>query len=178
MEKSKRAESAWRVRGKSISVVSAVDSPAFSGKKSLVAEATTLRRHLEAHHYNKYHQWAKKNDFISALPGDKKNAAAAAEKFPSQPTLDERLREKPAKEVIIPYSDALFREAAIEWLVATDQPLDALEHPKFREMIDIAARAKDGVRIPGRKATRDEIIDTFKRRMDQLKAKLNVSGYH
>jgi hypothetical protein len=38
-------------------------------------------------------------------------------------------------------------------------------------MIEISARAKDGVRIPGRKATRAEI----NRRMEQLSAKLNVS---
>jgi hypothetical protein len=44
-------------------------------------------------------------------------------------------------------------------------------------MIDIAARAKDGVRIPGRKSTRKEIIELFKRRMEQLKAKLNVSAF-
>jgi hypothetical protein len=44
-------------------------------------------------------------------------------------------------------------------------------------MIDIASRAKDGVRIPGRKSTREEIIDLFKRRMDQLKTKLNVSAF-
>jgi hypothetical protein len=42
-------------------------------------------------------------------------------------------------------------------------------------MIEISARVKHGVRIPGRKATRDEIMDLFDRRMEQLKAKLNVS---
>ncbi|KAJ7161576.1 hypothetical protein C8R46DRAFT_820955, partial [Mycena filopes] len=54
------------------------------------------------------------------------------------------------------------------------KPLDALEHPKFHNMIDVAARAKNGVRIPGRKSTRVEIIETFNRRLDQLRAKLNV----
>ncbi|KAJ7681312.1 hypothetical protein B0H14DRAFT_2422886, partial [Mycena olivaceomarginata] len=142
----------------------------------IVAESSTLRRHLEAEHYNKYHQWAKKKDFTSALPGDKKRAAvAAAAKVVSQPTLDASLKEIPGKEIIIPYSYAAFREAAIEWLIATDQPLDVLEHPKFRNMIEISARAKDGVRIPGRKATRDEIMDLFNRRMEQLKVKLNVN---
>ncbi|KAJ7893294.1 hypothetical protein B0H14DRAFT_2334839, partial [Mycena olivaceomarginata] len=138
----------------------------------IVAESSTLRRHLEAEHYNKYHQWAKKKDFTSALPGDKKRAA---QKVVSQPTLDASLKEIPGKEIIIPYSYAAFREAAIEWLIATDQPLDVLEHPKFRNMIEISARAKDGVRIPGRKATRDEIMDLFNRRMEQLKVKLNVN---
>jgi hypothetical protein len=41
-------------------------------------------------------------------------------------------------------------------------------------MIDIASRAQDGVRIPGKKATRDEIKDLFQQRMAALKKKLNV----
>ncbi|KAF8876423.1 hypothetical protein BD779DRAFT_1449448, partial [Infundibulicybe gibba] len=47
----------------------------------------------------------------------------------------------------VPYSDQLFRDAAIEWLVSTDQPLAALEHPKFINMINIVARATNGVVI-------------------------------
>ncbi|KAJ7799546.1 hypothetical protein B0H14DRAFT_2297495, partial [Mycena olivaceomarginata] len=90
----------------------------------------------------------------------------------SQPTLDNHLRYIPPKKRVIPYSHESFREAAIEWLVATDQ---VTHRPKFRDMIDIASREKDGVRIPGRKSTREEIIDLFKRRIDQLKTKLNVS---
>jgi hypothetical protein len=38
-----------------------------------------------------------------------------------QGRLDSHLQEMPRKERVIPYTDALFREAAIEWLVATDQ---------------------------------------------------------
>ncbi|KAJ7865748.1 hypothetical protein B0H14DRAFT_2347806, partial [Mycena olivaceomarginata] len=122
---------------------------------------------------------AKKEGFTSALPGDlKKQKEKEASGTPdSQPTLDNHLRDIPPKERVIPYSHEAFRQAAIEWLVATDQPIDVLEHPKFRNMIDIAARAKDGVRIPGRKSTREEIIELFKRRMEQLKAKLNVSAF-
>ncbi|KAJ6602898.1 hypothetical protein B0H10DRAFT_1822983 [Mycena sp. CBHHK59/15] len=91
-----------------------------------------------------------------------------------QPTLDVHLKDIPLKEVIITYSHELFREMPIEWLVATDQPIDALEHLKFVEMIEISARAKDGVRIPGRKSAREEILNTFQKRLDHLKAKLNV----
>ncbi|KAJ6538697.1 hypothetical protein DFH09DRAFT_930198 [Mycena vulgaris] len=145
----------------------------YSGKKSIVAQATTLRRHLESDHCNTYRRWAAKEGFPSALPGDRR-AAAATEAATSQPTLKAHLKEIPPKEVIIPYSDEAFREAAIEWLIATDQPIDALEHPKFKEMIDISARAKDGVRIPGRKSTRVEIINPFKKRLGQLKEKFRV----
>ncbi|KAJ7437945.1 hypothetical protein FB451DRAFT_1060662, partial [Mycena latifolia] len=142
----------------------------------IVAQPTTLRRHLESDHYNVYHRWAKQNDFTSALPGDRKTAAEKKKAVAPdiQPTLDDHLKEIPPKEVIIPYSDEAFREAAIEWLVATDQPIDALEHPKFVEMIDISSRAKNGVRISGRKSTRQEILNLFQGRLEQLKDKLNV----
>ncbi|KAJ6599542.1 hypothetical protein B0H10DRAFT_1825408, partial [Mycena sp. CBHHK59/15] len=92
-----------------------------------------------------------------------------------QPTLGAHLKDIPPKEVIIPYSHKLFRQVAIEWLVATDQgPIDALEHLKFVEMIEISARAKDGVRILGRKLTHEEILNMFQKWLDHLKAKLNV----
>lgn len=39
----------------------------------------------------------------------------------NQLRLDPHLREKPQKERTIPYTDELFRDAAIEWLVSTDQ---------------------------------------------------------
>ncbi|KAF8215250.1 hypothetical protein K438DRAFT_1705701, partial [Mycena galopus ATCC 62051] len=81
----------------------------------LVAEASTLRCHLEADHYNKYHQWAKKQEFTLALSGDKKRAVAVvAANIVSQPTLDTSFQEIAAREVIIPYSHAVFCEAATE----------------------------------------------------------------
>ena len=52
----------------------------------------------------------------------RKKAAADAEQAKAklhQQTLDPHLREKPER--VVPYSDALFREAAVEWLIATDQ---------------------------------------------------------
>jgi hypothetical protein len=39
----------------------------------------------------------------------------------NQQRLDPHLREKPPQEVTIPYTDELFRDAAVEWLVSTDQ---------------------------------------------------------
>ncbi|KAJ6603775.1 hypothetical protein B0H10DRAFT_1822219 [Mycena sp. CBHHK59/15] len=144
----------------------------ISGKKSITVQATTLHRHLEAEHYNTYHKWAKKVGFTSALPKDRRaqKQKEAVEALQSQLTLDGHLKEMSPKEKIIPYSHEAFQQAAIEWLVATDQPIDALEHEKFQEMIDIASHAKDGVCIPGRKSTHEEIIDLFKRCMEQLKA--------
>ncbi|KAG2107551.1 hypothetical protein BD769DRAFT_1366190, partial [Suillus cothurnatus] len=75
---------------------------------------------------------------------------------------------------VIPYSDKLFKKAAVEWLITTDQPIQALEHLKFKEMIDVASHTTQGVKIPGHKATRTEIMCMFKNHLTQLKAKLNV----
>ena len=78
---------------------------------------------------------------------------------------------------VVPYSDQAFHQAIIEWLVATDQvragcisdvilptnfvffmqPLHALEHPKFKDMIDLATHATNGIKIPGQKVTQAEI---------------------
>lgn len=113
-------------------------------------------------------------------------------KLQEQTRLDAHLVEKPPPERIVKYTDAIYCEAAIEWLLATDQvcsfltqmclslirsdqPLRALEHPAFKNMIDIAARATDGVKIPNRKQTRREIINLFKKNMTRLRDKLNVS---
>lgn len=41
-------------------------------------------------------------------------------------------------------------------------------------MINVAARATHGVKLPNRKATRAEIIDMFKAQLTHLKERLNV----
>ena len=55
------------------------------------------------------------------------------------------------------------------------QPIQALEHTKFRELIDIASRATNGVKIPHRKLTRGDIKRLFKEHLTKLKTQLNVS---
>ena len=67
----------------------------------------------------KYRNWAKGANFESKLPGDVKKRKVAAEEVTR--TLDHDLREKKLTERILPYTDKAFRQAAIEWLVATDQ---------------------------------------------------------
>ena len=91
-------------------------------------------------------------------------------------TLDRDLRERKLANRVLLYSNKLFQQAAIEWLVATDQPIRALEHPRFKEMIDIASRATNGVKIPSRKATRAEIKNMFKDYLMRLKSRLNVGA--
>ncbi|KAJ6463075.1 hypothetical protein DFH09DRAFT_854475, partial [Mycena vulgaris] len=124
-----------------------------------IKDLSTNRRHLGKYHADAYRKWAKEHDFKSRLEADVKARKEAADKKLHQQTLNTHLREKPER--VIPYSDKLFRDAALEWLIATDQPIAALEHPKFIEMIDIAARATNGVKIPRGKNAGDEIIRLF-----------------
>ena len=55
-----------------------------------------------------------------------------------------------------------------------NQPLQALEHPSFRKMIAIAARATCGIKLDSQKQTRNAIMKTFKEQMKGLKECLNV----
>jgi hypothetical protein len=54
------------------------------------------------------------------------------------------------------------------------KPLQALEHPSFKKMIGIAARASKGMTIPNRKATRDVTINMFETQMTHLKNRFKV----
>jgi len=66
--------------------------------------------------------WCEKNNFKLKLPNAvKKVEEEASQAMLKQDRLDGHLREVPRKERVVPYTDAQFREAAIEWLVATDQ---------------------------------------------------------
>ncbi|KAG2352094.1 hypothetical protein BDR07DRAFT_1315465, partial [Suillus spraguei] len=106
----------------------------------------------------KYRQWAKKHSFESMLPGDIKAWKEKAEQ--AQQTINSHLTE--------------CKRAAIEWLVATDQPIQALDHPKFQDMIDVALWATNRVKIPGHQATCAEIMRIFKNHLTRLQMTLNV----
>jgi len=67
----------------------------------------------------KYRIWAKSANFESKLPGDVAARKKKAEQ--AQRTLDASLVEKKLTKKVVPYSDRLFKTAAIQWLVATDQ---------------------------------------------------------
>ena len=56
---------------------------------------------------------------MSKLPVDVKKRKEATEQ--ATRTLDQDLVKKKLSDHVIPYSDKLFHQAAIEWLVATDQ---------------------------------------------------------
>ncbi len=60
-------------------------------------------------------------------------------------------------------------------LIDLFQPIQALENPRFREMIELVARSKDGnVNIPSRHATRKAIIQKYRAHLLDLKKRLNV----
>jgi len=61
----------------------------------------------------------KSANFESKLPGDVAARKKKAEQ--AQRTLDASLVEKKLAKKVVPYSDRLFKTAAIQWLVATDQ---------------------------------------------------------
>jgi hypothetical protein len=69
-----------------------------------------------------YYIWVDKNNFKSMLPADrkaKKEARAAECKL--QGMLDSHLTECPPPTHVVKYSHVAFKQAAIEWLSATDQ---------------------------------------------------------
>jgi hypothetical protein len=68
----------------------------------------------------KYRKWAEENNFKSRLPGDIRRCKAAAAELVVR-TLDCNLVEKKITERIVKYTDQSFCQAAIEWLIATDQ---------------------------------------------------------
>ncbi|KAH7889502.1 hypothetical protein F5I97DRAFT_1792592, partial [Phlebopus sp. FC_14] len=88
--------------------------------------------------------------------------------------MDDHVRKIVPTKYVIPYSDVLFREAAVEWLITTNQPIQAVDHPSFKKMVDIASQATKSVIIPNQNITRREIMELFKKQMVYLKEQLNV----
>ncbi|KLO11377.1 hypothetical protein SCHPADRAFT_812629, partial [Schizopora paradoxa] len=137
-----------------------------------VSDVSGLRRHLGSKHYQPYIDWCNANGFTSMIPKDTK-ARKASEDDRQQKILG-HLVEKPQEDVKIPYSERNFLRAVLEWVVGTDQPLSASEHPLFRQMIEIASRCKDAITIPNRHVTRKEIISLFKVHIRSLREKFTV----
>ncbi|KJA18310.1 hypothetical protein HYPSUDRAFT_115814, partial [Hypholoma sublateritium FD-334 SS-4] len=97
-----------------------------------------------------YLKWCKAKNFDSMLPDDAKQRRALAHEALKQTQVDDHFTTvAPGDDhkKLDPFSQALFKEAAIQWLVETDQPISAFEHPTFQHMISVAARATKGVEI-------------------------------
>ncbi|KJA12797.1 hypothetical protein HYPSUDRAFT_117807, partial [Hypholoma sublateritium FD-334 SS-4] len=110
----------------------------------------TLRRHIESAHETSYYKWCDRNNFVPKLPNAirKKKEVAIVEDRSKQGAMEDHFTPAVPGERVVPYSDALFCDVAVQWLIETHQPLQALEHPRFREMIDVASRSKNGVTVP------------------------------
>jgi hypothetical protein len=107
--------------------------------------------------------------------------------------VDDHFMVIPEEEKPTPYSDEVFKEVPIHWLIETDQvlfcslfknhsyfsflcqPIQVFEHPTFKHLISVASCVMKGVKIPNQKQTHDEIISSFKKQMKVLKDCFNVS---
>ncbi|KJA13111.1 hypothetical protein HYPSUDRAFT_118035, partial [Hypholoma sublateritium FD-334 SS-4] len=108
----------------------------------------TLRRHMQSRHKTTYLKWCKANNFDSMLPDDAKARRTEAHEALKQTRVGDHFTTvDPADDYkkLEPFSQDLFRDAAIQWLIETDQPISAFDHPTFQNMISVAARATKGV---------------------------------
>ncbi|KAF8172893.1 hypothetical protein BJ912DRAFT_859710 [Pholiota molesta] len=140
----------------------------------VLSDTSTMRRHMEYLHSDVYRRWAKDNHFISMLPKDSSARRAAERDSLKQTAVNDHFSVQKPNEKPIIYSDELFKEAAIQWLVETDQPIQALKHHSFQHMIRVAERATRPVKIPNPEQTRAGIINTFRNQMKALRDRLNV----
>ncbi|KAF9553739.1 hypothetical protein CPC08DRAFT_767316 [Agrocybe pediades] len=101
--------------------------------KYIANEPTTCRRHVEKYHKPAYDDWREANNYVSKLP--KVVAARKEADEAAKARLEPHLREQAKKARVVPYSHELFRDAAIQWLIAQDM-------------------ATNGVKVPTRKAAR------------------------
>ncbi|KAF9220288.1 hypothetical protein BS17DRAFT_715289, partial [Gyrodon lividus] len=114
-----------------------------------VHDATTCCRHLAYKHKVTYLQWCKTNQFKSMLPLDAQGHRLAAVAVNSlQAILDDHLQDVTPTEHVVTYSQNLFPEAAVEWLISTNQPIQTVKHLSFKKMINIASCATNGVIVP------------------------------
>ncbi|KIL55713.1 hypothetical protein M378DRAFT_31805, partial [Amanita muscaria Koide BX008] len=91
-----------------------------------------------------YRRWCKLTGFFSMIPEDTKARRQLEEAITSakeQTQVDDHFHRIKPEDKPTPYSDEIFKEAAIRWLVETDQPVAAFEHPAFQRMIHITSRA-------------------------------------
>ena len=68
-----------------------------------------------------YRKWCKENDFESMLPKDAKARRAEVANTIKQTVMDEHFLIQKPKDKPKSYSNVLFEEAAIQWLIEMDQ---------------------------------------------------------
>ncbi|KAI9431704.1 hypothetical protein H4582DRAFT_1822019 [Lactarius indigo] len=141
-------------------------------EKFLTNKHSTLRCHAAACHYRK---WCDLNHFDSMLPQDSKKRKRV-EKDRQSLVINhfgpEDLTMRP-----ISFSDKALQTAALEWMVATNQPIQAFKNATFKKMLDIASRANWNIRLPSPKQSRAQIIKMFKQQLHSLQDRLNVTFF-
>ncbi|EJD32616.1 hypothetical protein AURDEDRAFT_178290 [Auricularia subglabra TFB-10046 SS5] len=110
-----------------------------------------------------------KHNFESKLPKYVKAKKAAEAAEATQSTLDDHL--EPTLEA---YSEEVFRRADDP---DGFQPLEAVEHPTFRRIINLACQARHGVTLPSRKATRNDLVNMLNKYYIDLAARLKFRDF-
>jgi hypothetical protein len=113
-----------------------------------------------------------KQFYLDATQGQK--GTKSNEKTSQQSQLNSHLQPMVSNEKVPDYSDMWFHNAAIQWLVNTNQPIAALEHPSYQHIINVAVRTTNGVKILSQKTTREAIINSFEEQMVKLREWLLV----
>ncbi|KAH8997731.1 hypothetical protein EDB86DRAFT_2803462, partial [Lactarius hatsudake] len=144
-------------------------------EKLLTNEHSTLRRHAAAVHPRRYRKWCDSNRFDSMLPEDSKKRKRV-EKDRQSLVIDHFGPEDPTTKPI-PFSEKALRTAALEWMIATDQPIQVFKHPTFTKMLDIASRANRSIQLPSPKQSRAQVIKMFKQQLCSLRDRLNVTFF-
>jgi hypothetical protein len=131
------------------------------------------------------------------LPNDAKaRRREALEKAMEQTQVSDHFQVVKPEDKPEAYSDDVFKEATLRWLIETDQvsgtllttnivvivlisfyplqPIIALEYPSFQRMMHLASRSTRGISLLNKKQTRDSIVSLFKAQMKALKQRLNV----
>jgi hypothetical protein len=68
-----------------------------------------------------YQKWCSEHAFLSMLPCDAKERKAAEHVTTLQTQVNDHFAKAQPEDKPLPYTDELFKEAAIEWLIQTDQ---------------------------------------------------------
>ena len=68
-----------------------------------------------------YQKWCKENKFLSMLPDDAQEQRAAHHLKLQQTQVNDHFPTAQPEDKPPPYTDELFKEATIEWLIQTDQ---------------------------------------------------------
>ncbi|KAH8979013.1 hypothetical protein EDB86DRAFT_2815222, partial [Lactarius hatsudake] len=147
-------------------------------EKVLTNEHSTLRRHAAAVHPRRYRKWCDSNKFDSMLPEDsKKRKRVEKDRTGCQSLVIDHFGPEDRTMRPIPFSEKAFQTATLEWVIETNQPIQAFKNAGFKKMLDIASRANCTIRLPLPKQSRRQIIKMFKQQLCSLRGRLNMTFF-